>query len=89
MEATSSTKQVCGSIWQFVFYLSEVSQILETRRCPSMPSITDGVIGNSGKVPICFEMSGKILQPCRILASTVATVLRMAAGGRSLKWKER
>jgi hypothetical protein len=42
MEATSSTKQVCGSIWQFVFYLSEVSQILETRRCPSMPSITDG-----------------------------------------------
>ena len=37
-----------------------------------MPSITDRVIDNAGEVPICFgNVTGKILQPCRIVANKV------------------
>jgi len=47
-------------------------KLFETRRCPSMPSITDGVIDNAGEVPICFgNVMGKILQPCSIVAVKV------------------
>jgi len=37
-----------------------------------MPSITDGVLDNAGDVQICFgNVTGKILQPCRIVAVKV------------------
>ncbi len=43
-------------------------KFIETRRCLSVPSITNGMASNVVEVPICFRnVTSKKLQPCRIV----------------------
>ena len=61
-----------GAFCSLYFIWVKFLKLFETRCCPSMPSITDGVLDNAGDVQICFgNVTGKILQPCRIVAVKV------------------